>query len=79
MSRRLLVTNALPYANGPLHLGHLLGYFQADVWVRAQRMQGNEAVYVCAVTPTARPSCWLRRTADGALPVDAGAATGAHA
>ncbi|KLD65305.1 methionine--tRNA ligase [Dyella japonica] len=48
MSRRLLVTNALPYANGPLHLGHLLGYIQADVWVRAQRMQGNETIYVCA-------------------------------
>ncbi|WP_243039896.1 methionine--tRNA ligase [Dyella sedimenti] len=48
MSRRLLVTNALPYANGPLHLGHLVGYIQADIWVRAQRMQGNEAVYVCA-------------------------------
>ncbi|WP_267220545.1 methionine--tRNA ligase [Dyella silvae] len=48
MSRRLLVTNALPYANGPLHMGHLLGYIQADIWVRAQRMQGNETVYVCA-------------------------------
>ncbi|WP_243050203.1 methionine--tRNA ligase [Dyella sp. RRB7] len=48
MSRRLLVTNALPYANGPLHMGHLLGYIQADIWVRAQRMQGNEAIYVCA-------------------------------
>jgi len=48
MSRRLLVTNALPYANGPLHMGHLLGYIQADVWVRAQRMMGNEVAYVCA-------------------------------
>ena len=48
MSRRLLVTNALPYANGPLHMGHLLGYIQADIWVRAQRMAGNETVYVCA-------------------------------
>jgi methionyl-tRNA synthetase len=48
MSRRLLVTNALPYANGPLHMGHLLGYIQADIWVRAQRMSGNEVVYVCA-------------------------------
>lgn len=48
MSRRLLVTNALPYANGPLHLGHMLGYIQADIWVRAQRMQGAEAFYVCA-------------------------------
>ncbi|MFI5269395.1 MAG: class I tRNA ligase family protein, partial [Chloroflexota bacterium] len=46
MPRRLLVTNALPYANGPLHLGHLLGYIQADIWVRAQRMVGNEVIYV---------------------------------
>lgn len=48
MSRRLLVTNALPYANGPLHMGHMLGYIQADIWVRARRMQGNEVIYVCA-------------------------------
>ena len=48
MSRRLLVTNALPYANGPLHMGHLLGYIQADIWVRAQRMAGSKVVYVCA-------------------------------
>ncbi|MEO9078705.1 MAG: methionine--tRNA ligase [Rhodanobacter sp.] len=48
MSRRLLVTNALPYANGPLHMGHLLGYIQADIWVRAQRMMGNDVAYVCA-------------------------------
>ncbi|NII73882.1 methionyl-tRNA synthetase [Dyella sp. SG562] len=48
MSRRLLVTNALPYANGPLHLGHMVGYIQADIWVRAQRMQGDEVFYVCA-------------------------------
>lgn len=48
MSRRLLVTNALPYANGPLHLGHLLGYIQADIWVRAQRMMGHQVAYVCA-------------------------------
>jgi methionyl-tRNA synthetase len=48
MSRRLLVTHALPYANGPLHLGHMLGYIQTDIWVRAQRMQGNEAIFVSA-------------------------------
>ncbi|TAL72384.1 MAG: methionine--tRNA ligase [Rhodanobacter sp.] len=48
MSRRLLVTNALPYANGPLHMGHLLGYIQADIWVRAQRMLGSDVAYVCA-------------------------------
>ncbi len=44
----LFVTCALPYANGPLHLGHLVGYVQADVWVRAQRMQGREVRFVCA-------------------------------
>ncbi|WP_448101891.1 methionine--tRNA ligase [Luteibacter jiangsuensis] len=46
MDRRILVTNALPYANGPLHLGHMLGYIQADIWARAQRMQGHEVWYV---------------------------------
>lgn len=46
--RRILVTNALPYANGPLHLGHMVGYIQADIWVRFQRMCGNDVVYVCA-------------------------------
>ena len=48
MTRRILVTNALPYANGPLHLGHMVGYLQADIWVRFQRMQGHELHYVCA-------------------------------
>ena len=48
MSRRSLVTCALPYANGQLHLGHLLGYIQGDIWVRAQRMAGNTAHFVCA-------------------------------
>ena len=46
--RKILVTNALPFANGPIHLGHLLGYIQADIWVRFQRMLGNEVAYVCA-------------------------------
>jgi len=44
----LLVTSALPYANGPLHIGHLVGYIQADIWVRAQRMMGKTAHFVCA-------------------------------
>jgi methionyl-tRNA synthetase len=48
MTRRLLVTHALPYANGPLHLGHMLGYIQTDIWVRAQRMMGNEVYFVAA-------------------------------
>lgn len=48
MTRHLLVTNALPYANGPLHLGHMVGYVQADIWVRFQRLCGNQTTYVCA-------------------------------
>jgi methionyl-tRNA synthetase len=43
-----LVTSALPYANGPLHLGHLVGYVQADIWVRAQKMAGRTVHFVCA-------------------------------
>jgi len=43
-----LVTTALPYANGPLHLGHLVGYIQADIWVRARRMHGATTHFVCA-------------------------------
>ncbi|MBW8313106.1 MAG: methionine--tRNA ligase [Rhizobium sp.] len=46
--RPALVTTALPYANGPLHLGHLVGYIQADIWVRARRLAGGEAHFVCA-------------------------------
>ncbi|TXK62049.1 methionine--tRNA ligase [Alkalisalibacterium limincola] len=48
MSAPALVTTALPYANGPLHIGHLVGYIQADVWVRARRMEGGEVHFVCA-------------------------------
>lgn len=46
--RKILVTNALPYANGPIHLGHMLGYIQADIWVRFQRLMGHTCHYVCA-------------------------------
>jgi methionyl-tRNA synthetase len=46
--RRLLITSALPYANGPIHLGHLVEYIQTDIWVRFQKMQGHEVYYVCA-------------------------------
>ena len=48
IKRRILVTSALPYANGEIHLGHLLEYIQTDIWVRFQKMQGNECHYVCA-------------------------------
>lgn len=46
--RRILVTSALPYANGPIHLGHMLEYIQTDIWVRFQQSRGNECHYVCA-------------------------------
>ncbi len=48
MTRTALVTTALPYANGPLHLGHLVGYIQADIWVRARRLRGDTTWFVCA-------------------------------
>ncbi|HTO59474.1 MAG TPA: class I tRNA ligase family protein, partial [Pseudomonadales bacterium] len=46
--RRILVTSALPNANGSIHLGHLLEHIQTDVWVRFQRMRGHQCIYICA-------------------------------
>ena|SRR5687767_8759180 len=48
MPRRLLVTSALPYANGPIHIGHLVEYIQTDIWVRFQKLAGNRCIYLCA-------------------------------
>ncbi len=48
MAEKILVTTALPYANGEIHLGHLLEHIQTDIWVRFQRLMGKECVYVCA-------------------------------
>jgi methionyl-tRNA synthetase len=48
MPRKILVTSALPYANGALHLGHIIETVQTDIWVRFQRMQGHDCIYVCA-------------------------------
>ncbi|MCP4285725.1 MAG: methionine--tRNA ligase [Gammaproteobacteria bacterium] len=47
-ARKILVTSALPYANGPIHIGHLVEYIQTDIWVRFQKMRGNHCIYVCA-------------------------------
>ncbi len=47
-NRKIVVTSALPYANGDIHLGHLVEYIQTDFWVRFQKMRGNKCVYVCA-------------------------------
>ncbi len=46
--RKILVTSALPYANGPIHIGHLVEYIQTDIWVRFQKMRGHQCIYVCA-------------------------------
>ncbi len=46
--KELIVTSALPYANGPLHFGHLLEHIQTDIWVRSQRIIGNDCIYLCA-------------------------------
>ena len=48
MKRRLFVTTALPYANGSFHIGHIMEYIQADIWVRFQRLRGHEVHFVCA-------------------------------
>ncbi|MDN3237334.1 methionine--tRNA ligase [Pseudomonas sp. WAC2] len=46
--RKILVTSALPYANGSIHLGHMLEYIQTDIWVRYQKLRRNQCIYVCA-------------------------------
>jgi len=48
MTRKILVTSALPYANGPIHIGHMVEYIQTDIWARFQRLRGNSCYYVCA-------------------------------
>lgn len=48
MPRKIVVTSALPYANGPIHIGHLVEYLQTDMWVRFQKLCGNECLYFCA-------------------------------
>jgi methionyl-tRNA synthetase len=67
MSRKILVTNALPYANGDIHLGHLVGYIQADVWVRYQRLRGHHVHYVCADDTHGTP-VMLRAEKEGVTP-----------
>lgn len=65
--RQLLVTSALPYANGPIHIGHLVEYIQTDIWVRFQRLAGNEVVYVCADDAHGTP-IMLKADAEGVTP-----------
>jgi methionyl-tRNA synthetase len=65
--RRILVTSALPYANGPIHIGHLVEYIQTDIWARFQRMQGHECWYVCADDTHGTP-IMLRAEKEGISP-----------
>lgn len=67
MSRRILVTSALPYANGALHIGHMLEYIQTDIWVRYQRLMGNECQWVWADDAHGTP-IMLKARAEGIEP-----------
>ena len=65
--RTILVTSALPYANGPIHLGHLVEYIQTDIWVRFQKLRGHDCHYVCADDAHGTP-IMLRAQAEGITP-----------
>ena len=65
--RKILVTSALPYANGPIHLGHLVEYIQTDIWVRFQNLRGHNCYYVCADDAHGTP-IMLRARQDGITP-----------
>ena len=67
MPRSILVTHALPYANGPLHLGHVLESVQTDIWVRFQRMRGHQCLFVCAEDAHGTP-IMIRAQAQGQTP-----------
>ena len=66
-SRKILVTSALPYANGSIHLGHLVEYIQTDIWVRFQKQRGNQCFYVCADDTHGTP-IMLRANDEGITP-----------
>jgi methionyl-tRNA synthetase len=65
--RKILVTSALPYANGPIHIGHLVEYIQTDIWVRFQKMQGHQCYYCCADDTHGTP-IMLRAEKEGLTP-----------
>ncbi|HEU4779844.1 MAG TPA: methionine--tRNA ligase [Steroidobacteraceae bacterium] len=67
MARKILVTSALPYANGALHLGHIIETVQTDIWVRFQRMQGHDCLYVCAEDTHGTP-VMIKAQAEGITP-----------
>ena len=64
MTRKILVTAALPYANGHIHIGHLVEYIQTDIWARFQKLRGNDCIYICA-DDTHGTTIMLRARAEG--------------
>ncbi len=66
-TRHILVTSALPYANGPIHIGHMLEYVQTDIWVRFQKLRGHDCIYICADDAHGTP-IMLRAQAEGITP-----------
>ncbi|MDH5602260.1 MAG: class I tRNA ligase family protein, partial [Gammaproteobacteria bacterium] len=73
-TRNILVTSALPYANGSIHIGHLVEYIQTDIWVRFLKMQGHQCTYVCADDAHGTP-IMLRAQNEGITPEELIAAT----
>jgi methionyl-tRNA synthetase len=67
--RNILVTSALPYANGPIHIGHLVEYLQTDIWVRFQKLAGNRCLYFCADDTHGTP-IMIRSKEEGVRPED---------
>ncbi|HWW20123.1 MAG TPA: methionine--tRNA ligase [Steroidobacteraceae bacterium] len=67
MPRKILVTHALPYANGPLHVGHIIESVQTDVWVRLQKMRGNDCIFCCAEDTHGTP-IMIRAQQEGITP-----------
>jgi len=65
--RKILITSALPYANGSIHLGHMVEYIQTDIWSRFQKLRGNECYYVCADDAHGTP-IMLRARGEGIEP-----------
>ena len=77
MPRQILVTSALPYANGPLHFGHIIEAVQTDVWVRFQKLRGHDCLYVCAEDTHGTP-IMIRAQAEGITPEQLIAASAEH-
>ena len=68
-NRKLVVTSALPYANGEIHIGHMVEYIQTDMWVRYHKLRGRECLYICADDAHGTP-VMLRARKEGVEPIE---------